>query len=71
MTELKPCPFCHRSQNLSVEAFEPIERYIDGEPDGTIPIWHVYCGYCGATGPEALLNREDAVTKWNRRDGSE
>lgn len=71
MTELKPCPFCNRSRNLSIETTEPIERYVNDEPDGSILMWHVYCGYCGATGPEVLLNREDAVTAWNRRDGSE
>ena len=46
-----------------------IDRYVDGEPDGSIPTWHVYCGYCGAMGPEAMLKRENAVSAWNRRDG--
>ena len=69
MAELKPCPFCGHSRNLSIEDAGGIDRYVNGEPDGSIPTWHVYCGQCGATGPEVLLKRENAVSSWNRRDG--
>lgn len=69
MQTLKPCPFCGRSRNLSIEDAVGIDRYVNGEPDGSIPTWHVYCGQCGATGPEVLLKRENAVSSWNRRDG--
>lgn len=68
--KLKSCPFCGRSRNLSIEDAGGIDRYVNDEPDGSIPTWHVYCGYCGSTGPEVLLNREDAVTAWNRRSDS-
>lgn len=69
MEKLKPCPFCGCTRSLSIEDAGGIDRYVDGEPDGSIPTWHVYCGYCGATGPEVMLKRENAVSAWNRRDG--
>lgn len=69
MAELKPCSFCGHSRNLFIEDAGGIYRYVDGEPDGSIPTWHEYCGYCGAMGPEVLLKRENAVYAWNRRDG--
>lgn len=69
MAELKSCPFCGHSRSLSIEDAGGIDSYVNGEPDGSIPTWHVYCGYCGATGPEVLLKRENAVSSWNRRDG--
>lgn len=37
MTKLKPCPFCGRSQNLSIEDAGGVDRYVNGEPDGSIP----------------------------------
>lgn len=67
--KLRECPFCGHSRNLSIEDAGGIDRCVNGEPDGSIPTWHVYCGYCGATGPEVLLKRENAVSAWNRRDG--
>ena len=69
MTKLKPCPFCGRSRYLRIEDADSIGRYVNDEPDGSIPTRHVYCGYCGATGPETLLERRNAVIAWNQRDG--
>lgn len=69
MEKLKPCPFCGCTRSLSIEDADGIDRYVNGEPDGSIPTWHVCCGYCGATGPEVMLKRENAVSAWNRRDG--
>lgn len=69
MAELKPCPFCGRSRNLSIEDAGGIDRYVNGEPDGSIPTWHVWCGNCGATGPEVIMSKDEAVEMWNRRDG--
>ncbi len=69
MEKLKPCPFCGCTRSLSIEDAGGIDRYVNGEPDGSIPTWHVCCGYCGATGPEVMLKRENAVSAWNRRDG--
>lgn len=69
--KLKPCPFCGRSRNLSIEDAGGIDRYVDGEPDGLVSTWHVYCGWCGATGPEVFPDQADAVFEWNNRVGSE
>ena len=35
--KLKPCPFCGRSRYLSIEDAGSIGRYVNDEPDGSIP----------------------------------
>jgi Lar family restriction alleviation protein len=51
--ELRACPFCGDRDLLMTEEFERNEC-------------HVRCHFCGATGPDCLLE-EDAVEKWNKR----
>lgn len=54
--ELKPCPFCGESKNLSVEHCE-----------GTIihPAYRVCCDHCGAS--NGYTDRGDHIENWNRR----
>ena len=69
MAKLKPCPFCGHSRNLTIIDMGSTDRYVDGEPNGSIPTYSVYCGYCGATGPEKIGSESKAVEAWNIRDG--
>lgn len=70
MTEIfEPCPFCGRTRHLSVEDAGGIECRVDGVLDKEIPTWQVYCGYCGACGPEVIDDKDEAVATWNRRGG--
>ena len=48
-----PCPFCTATEELGI-----------GHKSNTN--YYVFCGYCGAKGPEAP-NKEDAIAKWNKR----
>ena len=55
---LKPCPFCGKSEHIKVMEFPT-----DIADIGVVHI--VYCTYCG--GQIRNPNREDAVKAWNMR----
>lgn len=58
MSELKPCPFCGRTQGgLFVETDEIEWHYVWCAPSD---------GGCGATGP-CGVDDEHAIELWNRR----
>ena len=56
ITELKPCPFCGRTDSLHIDRYQS-----DGE-------WWAYveCTECICTGPVGKLKR-NAVDAWNMR----
>ena len=56
MEELKPCPFCGRTDTLHFDRYQS-----DGEWWG-----YIECTECIMTGPVGKLKR-DAVDAWNRR----
>lgn len=55
--ELKPCPFCREKDCIVVLK----EKTVQG-----IPILHVVCGICAASGPQKRT-KESAIEAWNRR----
>lgn len=59
MTQLKECPFKHRSSSVRVNWWMGI--YLN-----SIKVYHVHCSICGATGPEKKTER-GAIDAWNRR----
>lgn len=56
MSELKPCPFCGRTDTLHFDRYQS-----DGEWWG-----YIECTECIMTGPVGKL-KIDAVDAWNRR----
>lgn len=58
MAELKPCPFCGRTENLHIDRYQ-----CNGE-------WFAYveCEECICIGPVGKL-KIDAINAWNRRNG--
>lgn len=68
--ELRPCTFCGRTEYVRVEVVdELVETGTEEDPEPSkVPIFAVYCGYCGASGPQEL-DSDDAAHAWNRRAG--
>lgn len=66
--ELRPCTFCGRTEYVRVEVVdELVETGTEEDPEPSkVPIFAVYCGYCGASGPQEL-DSDDAAHAWNRR----
>jgi Lar family restriction alleviation protein len=60
MNELKPCPFCGRTDTLHFDRYQS-----DGEWWG-----YIECTECIMTGPVGKL-KKDAVDAWNRRAGEQ
>jgi Lar family restriction alleviation protein len=54
---LLPCPFCGRTDKLSLQHFP-----------GCRHIKTVYCDACGAWGPGGSEDPERAADFWNQRD---
>lgn len=69
MKELRACPFCGRASHLSVCNTWGIDLTEDEMFCGEMPTWQVYCGYCGACGPEVIAKKDKAIEAWNRRAG--
>lgn len=71
MPELKPCPFCNKTEPLYViSSYEDTSEEDDGNPES----WAVVCdassppakGGCGGSGGYAL-SIDEAVAKWNKQ----
>ena len=60
MTELKPCPFCGRTDTLHFDRYQS-----DGKWCG-----YIECTECIMTGPVGKL-KIDAVNAWNMRAGEQ
>ena len=68
--ELKPCPFCGRSDYLTLEVVEPhthsdwLKSEIPDLPDCTGECF-IECWYCSAS--ISGQTKEQAIARWNRR----
>ena len=60
MTELKPCPFCGKSDRLTVHRRK--SRHYEE------PLAAIKCERCGIRG-RYQLKEERAIEAWNTRDG--
>lgn len=60
MEELKPCPFCGRSADIS-EKFIPD---LDGE---LYPAYFPHCVICDANMNSEFETEQEAIKAWNRR----
>ncbi len=63
----EPCPFCGRRTHLSIKDAGGIDLTEDEMFCGEMPTWQVYCGYCGACGPEVIAKKDKAIEAWNSR----
>jgi Lar family restriction alleviation protein len=57
MNELKPCPFCGRTDELAKEKFLDLIGWI----------YRVRCKRCAIIIRESLADMDDAIHKWNTR----
>lgn len=57
MSEIKSCPFCGAHAGADGPVLQVSEQ-------GHHYVW---CGGCGASGPEQAFFQSDAIPAWNRR----
>jgi hypothetical protein len=65
---LEPCPFCGRSDELSIN----VEDEHGSVPEiGEAGVACVYCCECGGSGPEVWIHRDNwkdtVIAIWNKR----
>lgn len=67
--ELKPCPFCGKTDTLKALSESVIQEKAPTSCDSFAVVCDAQCGGCGATGGYARF-KDKAIEQWNKRSST-